>query len=334
MMTLASNASAEGSAADRAAAEVLFDRALELMKVGDYAGACPQLEESQKLDPAVGTLLYLGDCYEQQGRVASAWASFNAAAAAARSARQPERERIAQQRSDALAPRLPKLIVAVDDNARLRGLEVRRDGALVGEGSWGVPIPLDPGQHEVRATAPGRAAWSRRLSVQPTGVTRTVRVPKLEPATQEPATLGAPAAAAADDEGISTPDALRIAGGFVGGAGLLGLGFGIAYGVRSQSMEDDSEAFCQPPDYVICTQEGLDLLDESATASTIANGSFIVGGLLAATGLVLIIAAPAAEDSDAETPDADADALDAVTRWTIAPVVGSDLRGMTISTNW
>ena len=59
-------------ASDKAAAEALFDQGVRLMKQNNFAEACPKLEESDRIDPAVGTLLYLGECYERVGKTASA----------------------------------------------------------------------------------------------------------------------------------------------------------------------------------------------------------------------------------------------------------------------
>src|SRR5690348_8189279 len=86
MSIVAAPARADTSAEDRAAADALFREGRALVKRGDYAAGCQKLAASQKLDPATGTLLALGDCYAREGRTASAWATFNEAIASARRA--------------------------------------------------------------------------------------------------------------------------------------------------------------------------------------------------------------------------------------------------------
>src|SRR4051794_17555175 len=67
---------AQGRAEKAAAAQVLFDDAMQLVKKGKATEACPKLEESQRLDPAMATQFRLAECYQQTGRIASAWSVF------------------------------------------------------------------------------------------------------------------------------------------------------------------------------------------------------------------------------------------------------------------
>ena len=55
---------------------MLFNNAIAHMRTDDLAAACPERLESHRLGPRVGTLLYLGEGYEEQGRIPSAWATF------------------------------------------------------------------------------------------------------------------------------------------------------------------------------------------------------------------------------------------------------------------
>ena len=99
------------AAADPSAeqAERRFAEGIELATAGRYGDACPKFEESQRLDPAIGTQYNLADCYEHTHRPASAWGLFMTVTKAARAAGKSDRERAAKARADALAPRLPRL---------------------------------------------------------------------------------------------------------------------------------------------------------------------------------------------------------------------------------
>jgi len=117
-------AHAEAGAAQKAAAESLFDDALKAMKSGHFAEACPKLEESERIDPAIGTLLYLAECYEKSGRTASAWATFREAASAAQAQGETDRTRVAAARADRLQPSLSKLTLkVVPENARIQACQ-------------------------------------------------------------------------------------------------------------------------------------------------------------------------------------------------------------------
>src|SRR5262245_51965919 len=62
------------------AAEALFQQGRELLELGNYAAACQRFEASQRLDAGLGTLLFLGECYDKLGKSASAWKAFADAA--------------------------------------------------------------------------------------------------------------------------------------------------------------------------------------------------------------------------------------------------------------
>src|SRR5450755_3617279 len=70
------SSTARADAHDPAAAEALFRDGRAAAQRGDWETACPKLRESQRLDPAAGTLLNLADCEEHRGKVATAWQLF------------------------------------------------------------------------------------------------------------------------------------------------------------------------------------------------------------------------------------------------------------------
>ncbi len=163
---------------DPAAAQALFDQARELMRQGKFAEACPKLQESNRLDPGIGTQFNLADCYEQSGRVASAWAAFLEVASQARATAQTEREKAATKRAEKLQPRLPRLLVNVPEGSKTPGLEIRRNGMLVGSAQWGTPVAVDPGEIELSASAPGKQTLRQTLRVEE-GKTANYNLPAL-----------------------------------------------------------------------------------------------------------------------------------------------------------
>ena len=130
---LARNARAEPAPNDAAMAETLFEDAKKRMATGDYAGACPKLAESYRLDPGGGTLTALALCHEQLGKTATAWAEFIEVVTDAQQAGRADREKFARQHVTALAPHLSQLTISVaPETAALAEVQVRRDGVVVG----------------------------------------------------------------------------------------------------------------------------------------------------------------------------------------------------------
>lgn len=161
-----------------AAAKALYEHALTKMDAGDYLAACPELEESIRIEPrAVGARLTLAACYERAGKLASAWAAYALAEQSAASANQPDRQKKAQERGAALAPRLAKLVIVVPEALRAeRGLQITRDGISVGAAHWGVPIPIDRGQHELIAILDGATLMKKPFEVRHDGFKVTIEL--------------------------------------------------------------------------------------------------------------------------------------------------------------
>lgn len=290
---LSASARAESSVEQRAVAEALFDEGVTLMKSGDLNSACPKLEQSQEVDPAVGTLLYLAECYEGLGRTASAWTTFREAASMANASGQAERGRVGEARALRLEPSLSRLVVQVAaENAALPEFKVTRGKLLVPQAAWGTGVPVDPGSLRIEASAPGFEPWTTTLTIAPEADQQTVQIPRLVPSRASPASKqpagASEAQAEAEPRGAETQ---RTVGLVLGGLGVLGLGTGTYFGLRAIAKNGDAAALCGGGTRC-STPEGETRSDEALHAATLANVGFIGGGVLLASGAALFFLAP------------------------------------------
>ncbi|WP_438029453.1 hypothetical protein [Sorangium sp. So ce233] len=216
-----------------AQAEALLDEGKQLMKKGKLAEACPKIEESYRLSPRSATLLALATCHEKQGKIATAWSEYIDLGAAARKEGNKRLEADAKARGAKLELRLPRLTLNVPRAAAVEGLEVTLDGTPVDSAGWGQARPIDPGQHKVSASAPGRKRWEQTVTIK-RGDRKAVTVPALArdasaapepaPAAEAPAKEPTAPVAAAPDRGAT--GAGKDAGGAGKGAGGAGKGAG------------------------------------------------------------------------------------------------------------
>jgi hypothetical protein len=306
--------------ADLAAAELLFQEGKRLLRQGDFGQACPKLVESFRLDSTTGTLLALARCHEEQGKWASAWAEYTKVVSRSTREGRSDRAREAQKRASALEPRLSTLTIRLSQEMHdLAGLEIKRDGAVVGAGALGVALPVDGGDHVVEASAAGKKSWQARISVASSEDKQVIEVPQLEPSpgaleavpepsaavppvpppsketvppsTEVPSWMATPISSAADSpskgETPSRSSGWRTAGVLLAGAGVVGFGVATAFVLRAVGKNDDAEnAGCSNN---VCPPAGKALRLEALTAADTATVAFVAGGVLTATGVAMFV---------------------------------------------
>lgn len=278
---------------DKSAAEALFRGGRSLMEQKKFAEACPKLAESQRLDPAAGTLMNLGRCYEGNHQTASAWVTFTEAAKAAAARHRDDWRATALARVRALEPKLATMIIVVAEEARAAGLVVKRDASEVREPEWGIAIPVDAGAHEIAASSPGHVAWSKSVSIVD-GDRVTVAVPALADAPAEKtAPLDGRGAAAAGDADAATgarDDAhgpWRTIGIVAIGVGAAGLVTGSVTGLLASAAGKDADRMC--PSSPCTDRGGLDASSRAHALAAVSTASFIAGGVLAAGGIAFVL---------------------------------------------
>lgn len=196
-------ASAEGSQAAK-----LFEEGRTLLIAGRFAEACPKLEESQRLEPRLGTKLNVAFCQERLGQLASAWLAFQQAAITARREGDVAREEFAKSRIDALEPRVPWLRVRASAGTDPDELTILLDGSPLAPSAWGKELPIDPGEHVLIAAQVGDEYWRTTVAL---GESQHVDIAVPKPAPAAAAftthTTRAPRPRAAGADATSSPAA-------------------------------------------------------------------------------------------------------------------------------
>jgi hypothetical protein len=282
---VAAHAHAQGSSAsDQTLAQTLFDQAVTLMDQGRYSEACPKLAESQHLDPGGGTLLNLGLCRQNEGKLASAWAAYNDALSQAIKDGRKEREDNARVHVKDLEGKVAKLAIDVEPSRRVTGLEVRLDGTSIRQVAWGEWLPIDRGEHALVATAPGRREYRTTVIIGSDGVNERISIPKLAEAPVVETVV--------QDRGAAEAHGWLgqgLVGWVLGGVGVAFLGVGIVGGILAIDYRHQSDAYC-PNDH--CSVRGVDLNDQAKTFAWLADVGIGVGIISVGTGLVMILSAP------------------------------------------
>lgn len=302
---LAATAHAQPSEGEKkATAQALFDEARTLTGAGNWADACPKLAESLRLDGSMGTRFYLAECFEHTGKPASAWTYYLEVADGAKAAGLKDREKFATDRAEALKPRLPRLSVKVLGAARVvPGLEIKRNGVVVGDAQWGVAIPVDLGKHAITASAPGKQAWSSNVEVKQEGQIVEIEIPALSSAAPPPPPpsiveplkpLPPPPPPPPPSHAASTQ---RIAGFVVGGLGVVGLGasFGLGGVAIAKKNESNGAGGGCNAETDTCSVAGMALRSEGLGLATGSSVAFFVGLAAVGTGIALVVTAPSSK---------------------------------------
>lgn len=276
--------------ADKAAAEALFQEGRRLMDAKSYAAACPKLAESHRLDPGIGVLLYLGDCYAANGQTASAWAAFREAEPAARAAGQEDRARIAREKIAALEPKLSKIVLVPPSGIDPTSYEVRLDRDVFGSATLGVAVPIDPGAHEVTVSAQGKLPWKSKIEILATAPVTRVELPALAAATDAAPPAGGGTTPPSEEEDAWSGQ--KTAALVVGGVGVGALTVGAIFGAMTFSSWSDAEAACTTTEPKRCSPEGVDAADSASTQGTVSTIGFVVGGAAIAGAAALWLTAP------------------------------------------
>jgi hypothetical protein len=238
------------------------------------------LRRSDQLMPAVGTALNLALCSEKVGRTASAVLAYREAVELAERMGSEEKKRLqyARERVAALEPKLVRLRIAVaPDNPA--DIEVKRDSVPIERGQWNSAVPVDPEDHVIEASAPGRVPWQTTITASTETGFVLVTVPSLVAVPTPPPVAQA---VAAPPPVAQPPRTGRI----IGEIGLLVLGVGTltaggVLGLAAKSQFNDGQS--------LCTSTGCPAQTRSMEQAAVTRGN--VATVMASVGAAALIGA-------------------------------------------
>jgi hypothetical protein len=302
--------------AGSADAEAAFREGRKALQSGDLSAACAHFEESERLEPAPGTLLNLADCEERSGKLAHAKEHFGVAASGF--PRGDVRRGIAMQHITAIEKRLAHLTLRLAASAPA-GTVVRDGEDVVERGDLGTARTVDPGVHVVVVTAPGHADRSYDLTLHEgdqveqtidTGGTSAVPTTSTVPA---PVPVAPGASAEATPPSPSSGKGVRTAGFVLGGIGVAGIATGAVTGILALGRASTVKSHC-PGD--ACDPQGLDAASQGKWLAPTSTVAFVAGGAFLAAGAYLVFFRGRASANVVIAPTAAAGTAGAIVRAT------------------
>jgi hypothetical protein len=252
-------------------AQVAYDEGLSLMNAGKVPEACTKFAASQQLDPALGTLLRLGDCFERSSRLASAFHTFQQAIVAAREAND-SRETVAISRAAQIEPRIPRLAVFVP--ASRRGSTITRDAQPLSPDAYGIALPVDAGLHSLRVTTRNEPAWETTFTVLPDAGVQRIDIPEpMQTAPKEP---------------THSPSRFQtgsvLAWSFLG-VGVAAMGTAVALGLDAKATYRQTASRCEGG----CDDDAFAQREGAHGRASAATWLFVGGGVACAAWLALLV---------------------------------------------
>lgn len=275
--------------ADRA--DQLFKKGKKLLAEKRYAEACTAFEDSDRLDPGIGAKLNVAKCYQEWGKLASAWRWYSDAEQMAKDAKD-DRESKIHALIEELDRNVPRLTLKAAPDANTSGVVLKLDGVEIDVHTLGTERRVDPGPHQVEYIVNGKSR-SRMVPVERSSEVN-LELPRKPRAPSTPATgmVRKPG----DDPGQTR----RLVG--LGAAGAGGLTIVIAGVVTLRARSDYQHAlsgYCRDAT-TMCDATGLARTHSARHHANIATGFAIGGAAVVAGGLYLYFTNPKVESQGAE----------------------------------
>lgn len=302
----------EPDASTRAAARKIAMEGVNALQQDNAELASQKLEKAYELLPAPSIALWSARALAKRGMLVEAAERYLQAGRLPQSegneqAVQAQAQKDAARELAELTPRIPKLVLALE-NAKPSDVQITMDGKPLSSALVGEEQLTNPGAHRVTAVRGNEQADQSFHLVEAQRAQVVLRFQKLTPQAAVPPTppANAPATstgtkpqwstyapAGSESQPATTPAASKGGGNglavvslVLGGAGLV---TGTVTGVLAMSKRSDlhNNSDCRN-DRCLATVKGD--VDNFRTLRTVSTVGFIAGGVLTATGIVLLLA--------------------------------------------
>jgi len=268
-----------GGAAHADRADQLFKKGKKLLAEKKYAEACTAFEESDRLDPGIGAKVNVARCYQEWGKLATAWRWFTEAEKMAKDTKDDRASKI-HALAEELDPSIPRLTVKIDHDADTSGVVIKLDGMPFDLSALGTERRVDPGPHQVDYTV-GGATRSKMVPIERGGSSEiTIDLPKKSRGPAKPTVEPV----AADGEAVRKR---RFIGLGITGGGVLAMGIARIVTLRARGDYNHAISAHCGGSTDTCDDVGLAATHSARRRANIATG-ITIGGLAAVAGGLVV----------------------------------------------
>src|SRR5450432_1200926 len=277
---------------DNKKADELFKQAKKLMAEKRYADACPKFEDSYRLDPGIGGELNIARCFEEWGKLGRAYRAYVEAEKQAKEAGDARAAKI-HELVAVIEPQVPRLVIHIPKGSETKGLRVLIDGTMIATDELVNPQLVDSGPKRVEYMLPGGWNKATLVPVERGGTNEiTLELPKakLEKSTADDKT----------EPVVTTSHPgrnQRIAGGVIGGVGLVAIGVSSVMTLSARSKYRDALAAHCNGMTDMCDMQGLTDTHDARSSANTATIVFSIGLAATVGGVVLYLLAPKGESA-------------------------------------
>jgi hypothetical protein len=193
-------------------------------------------------------------------------------------------------------PAVPRTSLRIEvplEVVRIPKVSIKLDGVGVDLSEWSDGSLIKPGSHELNVSAPGYEPWTNPILVQ-NGEQAVITIPKLEktPSPSRPTDVATTPRKSNGFDGRVAGIVGIVTGGLTIGAGAILGGIAISRDRASDDGHCDANDFCFP--------KGVELRNSALKFADASTATFIVGGVLAAAGVIVIAASPSTQSANVD----------------------------------